>query len=189
MAQGNTCASSTDRAIQGRGWSEPTNIRASAREFALATPSDGFVARKNEPGGVDQRGELASRPNESYRRLSVTKGVIRHVVRAVDSRIDLPMYAPSPLDIHRSAGRTAGARRWAFIFEALKDASPYTRSGWHCLYLVVYDPLSHCTPAPHECAREFSLTRPGGKITGASIMRFRRPNTVLSWVVVRMLGL
>jgi hypothetical protein len=98
MAQGNTCASSTDRAIRGRGWSEPTNIRASAREFALATPSDGFVARKNEPGGVDQRGEFACSPNESYRRLSVTKGVIRHVVRAVDSRIDLPMYAPSPLD-------------------------------------------------------------------------------------------
>jgi hypothetical protein len=42
---------------------------------------------------------------------------------------------------------------------------------------VVYDPLSHCTPAPHECAREFNLTRPGGKITGASIMRFLRPNS------------
>ena len=65
MAQGNTCASSTDQAFRGRGWSEPTNIRATAREFTLATPSDGFAARKNEPGGVDQRGEVASRPKRA----------------------------------------------------------------------------------------------------------------------------
>ena len=36
----------TDQAFRGRGWSEPTNIRAPAREFTLATPGDGFAARK-----------------------------------------------------------------------------------------------------------------------------------------------